>query len=148
VFRFTTNQVASVTIRHNGYERKLLRSPTGSWSLAPGSQGMINTFAVEDLVDRLGGLQANAWVDRGDENRARYGFTDAGYRLTLELRNGEKTDLRVLEFGKRAPSLAPLALTAIDDQTCIFEFPVVLYYDLIRYLSNPPLAPTAASQDR
>lgn len=148
VFRFTTNQVVSVTIRQNGYERKLLRSPTGNWSLAPGSQGMINTFAVEDLVGRLGALQANAWVDRGDANRARYGFTDTGYRLTFELRIGDKSELHVLEFGKRAPSLAPLALTTLTDQTWVFEFPVALYYDLIRYLSNPPLSPTAASQAR
>ncbi len=142
VFHFSTNQVASVTVRQHGYERKLLRSPAGNWSLAPGSQGVINTFAVEDMVDRLSELQANAWVARGDENRARYGFKDDDYRLTLELKDGDKPETRVLEFAQRESSRPPLASTTIDGQTWIFDFPVMLYYRLISYLSNPPLPPS------
>lgn len=138
VFRFTTNQVASLTIRHNGYERKLLRTPAGLWSLAPGSQGMINTFAVEEMVFRLGELRANAWVDRGETNRARHGFTDTGYRLTVELKDGDEPVTRILEFGRQVPSVGPLALTLLDDETWIFEFPVALYWEMLQYLSNPP----------
>jgi hypothetical protein len=35
--------------------------------------------------------------------------------------------------------LYPYAMTAVDGQNWIFEFPLQLYLELLRDLSNPPL---------
>jgi hypothetical protein len=139
VFNFSTNQVVSVTIRHQGYERRLLRSPSGDWSLAPGSQGVINTFAVEETMHRLGELPAELWTARGDGERVKYGITDAKLKLAIELKSAEKLATVTLEFGGYSSAQFPYAAAPIDGQTWIFEFPVGLYYDVLRYLGNPPL---------
>jgi len=137
VFNFATNQVHSVTIRHNGYERKMIRGANGEWSLAPGSQGIINTFAVEEMVHRLGELRAVLWVARGEESRVRYGFTDTGHKITIELKGAEPTAVATLEFGGRTLAKIPYALATVDGQPCVFEIPVALFFDIARYLSNP-----------
>ena len=93
---------------------------------------------------RLGELRAAVWVARGDENRARLGFTDSGHKITVELKNGEKPQVLDLEFGGLAPSLFHYALATLDGQPWIFEFPVPLFYDVLRYLSNAPLTKSAA----
>ncbi len=140
VFNFTTNQVSRVSIRQRGYTRQLARSGAGEWSLAPGSQGVINTFAVEEMVHRLGELRAAVWVARGPENRALYGFTESGHKLTIELKNGDQPTVLTLEFGGRAPSQYPYALATVDGQMWIFEFPLTLHFQLLRDLANPALS--------
>ena len=67
---------------------------------------------------RLGELKAGLWVAKGEENRARYGFADDGYKMTIELRNGDKTTSLGLEFGGRAPSSQyHYALATVDGQS-------------------------------
>ena len=94
---------------------------------------------------RLGELQANAWVAKGDTNRLGFGFTESSDRVTIELRNGEKPQTLVLEFGRGgiSPTGLPYALAVVDDQTWIFEFPPKLFLELPRYLFQPlfPIAP-------
>jgi hypothetical protein len=144
VWSFTSNQVSRVTVRHNGYARQLVRSANGEWSLSPGSQGVIkNTFALEETIYRLGELRAVVWVARGDENRARYGFTGDGLKLTIELKTADKPRSLSLEFGGKAPSQHLYALTTLDGQSWIFEFPVPLFLEVLRDLGNPPLRASA-----
>ncbi len=137
IFNFTTNQVVSLTIRRKGSDQKLLRSAAGEWSLAPGSQGLINTFAVEEMMYRLGGLRAVFWVARGAENRARYGFADSADGINIELKVADKPVAVTLEFGGLSPVGIPYALAEVDGQPCIFEIPVALFNDFKQYLSNP-----------
>src|SRR5207247_2063025 len=101
VWSFTTNQISRVLVHHHGYARELLRASSGEWSLAPGSQGVINAFAVEETMYRLGELRAISWVGRGDEARSQYGFTDSPYKLLIELRLGDKPRTLNLEFSSR-----------------------------------------------
>ncbi len=135
IWRFSTNDVASLTIQQQGRTRKVLRNGPFSWSLAPGSQGVINDLAVEETVSELGQLAAGAWVARGPENRARYGFTDDGHKLTLELKSGEKLGV---EFGGEAPSGFRYAAVTQDGTFWIFEFPPALYQYVSQYLTIPP----------
>jgi hypothetical protein len=146
VWSFSTNQVSRLTIQHRGYTRQVLRSPTGEWSLAPGSQGIINTFAIEELMFRLGDLRAISWVARGDENRQQYGFADDGYKLTIELRLPDKLRVLSVEFGSRRPLPYPYALASVDGQSWIFEFPPELYSQISNYLSNPPVSAGPAAE--
>jgi hypothetical protein len=134
IFGFSTNDVAALTINQEGRARKIVRNGPFSWSLAPGSQGIINDLAVEEVVSDLGQLYASSWVAQGKENRARYGFTEKGHTLTLELKNGSRN---TVEFGGEAPSGFRYAGVTQNGEFWIFEFPPVLYQYVSQYLTVP-----------
>lgn len=146
VWSFTTNQVQRLIIRHNGYTRELVRQGPAQWRLAPGSVGVINPLAVEEMVYRLGELRAQFWVDYGDRNRARYGFRDDGYRLTIELEGPNGPQTRVLEFAAPAENQLPLALASWEGETWIFRFPPDLFFPLLLHLGNPPKTRTTPGE--
>jgi hypothetical protein len=141
VWTFTTNQVTRLTVKHNSQTRQLVRSATGAWALAQGSEGVIISDAVEEAVYQLGELRAAVWVARGDEQRSQFGFDGKGYALQIEVKGGDKP--LTLEFGGQAPSQFRYAMASIDGQNWIFEFPLVLYIQLMRDLSIPPLSSVA-----
>lgn len=138
VWSFTTNQVGRLTIRHGGVSKTLQRNPSGSWTFAEGTEGIIPNFApLEEMMYRLGELRANAWVAQGPDRKAAYGFQDNGDQLVIELRNGDKPRQFVLEFGdksKPSPTSLPYAMAVSDGQTFIFEFPPALYFELLRHV--------------
>ena len=138
IWNFSTNDVARLTVRQNGKTRQWLRKDTGNWSLAPGSQGImdeVTSAAIEETVYRFGHLQAEAWVERGDQNRARHGFQPDGLRLSLELQTGKKLDL---EFGGEASVGSPYALVTLNQEPWVFEFPPMLYQLVQTFLVIPP----------
>jgi hypothetical protein len=137
VWTFTTNQVARVTLRQNGRSRVLLRGPNGDWTIAPGSQGIINPLAAEEMVFRLGELYAVMWAARGKENLPQYGFAETNLQIAVELKLGEKTQTLTLDFGGAAPSRFPYAAALVDGQVWIFEFPWFLFQDLERAFGLP-----------
>ena len=63
-----------ITIRQRGKSQELIHKGTNQWSIAAGSQGMINELEVEVGAQELGILEAGDWVQRGDHDRAHYGF--------------------------------------------------------------------------
>ena len=78
-------------------------------------------------------------VARGDERKQDFGFKEDGRKITVELKNGDKSQTLSVEFGGQALSGYPYAIAAIDGQNWIFEFPIRLHIELVRLLSNPPL---------
>ena len=144
VWSFTTNQVAGLTLRRKGSALQLVRGPMGEWRLDSGSRGIINTFAVEESVYRLGELRAAIWVDRGEGKRQIYGFRDNGDKLMINVRNGEKSQLLSVEFGDYAPSGCPYALAVVDGQSWIFEFPLGLYVQYVQRLLSQVSPPSTA----
>ena len=59
--------------------------------------------------------------------------------MTVGLRDGQTLDL---EFGGVADSGLPYALTVLDQEPWIFEFPPLLYYNFVRkYLAIPANVP-------
>jgi hypothetical protein len=137
IWNFTTNDVARLTIRQDGKTRQLVRKGAASWSLAPGSQGVIDDVmaaTIEETVFRIGGLTAVAWVGHGDQERARAGFTQNGRRIIIELKTGEQLSI---EFGGEAPSGSPYAAVVIDNEPWIFEFPWPPYEYVQLYLKIP-----------
>jgi hypothetical protein len=74
------------------------------------------------------------WMARGESARTQFGFPPNPPQLTVELR-GEKPQTLVIEFGGQSPWLLPYALTTIDGQPTVFEFPWPLYADLQRYFA-------------
>jgi hypothetical protein len=124
IWNFSEDDVVRITVQTNGKTRGVVRTGTNAWALATGSQGLINPFAVEETAHMLGELRAGVWVEHSDENRAAYGFTSDGLKVTIELKTGEKLSA---EFGGRAPSGYYYAIVALDGQPWIFEFPFSTY---------------------
>lgn len=137
VWSFTTNQITRLTIQHKGSVQRLLRGTGGEWKLDAGSVGIINTYAVEETIHRLGELRAAVWVDRGEGKRQLYGFRENGDKLLIELKGAEKSRVISVEFGDKAASGYPYALAVVDGETWIFEFPLQLYLVVARNLLHP-----------
>ena len=134
IWNFTTNDVARLVIQQDGRTRQVNRNGPFSWSLAEGSNGIINDLAFEETVNELGHLSAGAWTARGEQSRARYGFTEKGHRFSVELKSGEKL---TVEFGAEAPSGFRYAAVTLDGGLWIFEFPPALYQHVAGYLAIP-----------
>ena len=99
IWNLSTNDIDRVIIRQQGKVRQIKRNGPYSWSLI--TKGSLqNELAVEETVRSLCQLTASAWVARGGQDRARYGFTDKGLQITLELKSGDK---KTLEFGGPRP---------------------------------------------
>ena len=141
IWQFASSDVARITIRQRGKTRELIHKGNKNWTLAPGSQGImdeITSAAIEETVLRLGDLAASVWVQCGQPAPETYGFVETDYQLTLELNNGEK---RTVIFGKDAPSLFPYASVVVGGQTCVFEFPLAVYQYVQMWLTIPSYVP-------
>ena len=138
VWNFTTNQVAKFIVREADGNREVLRQPNGDWKAGPGWTRDVNPFALEEMAHQLGELNAEAWIARGESARARFGFTTNSAQLSVELR-GEKPETLTLEF-VRSPWGLFYALTTLDGQPAVFQFPWRLYVDVQSYFNLAPPA--------
>jgi hypothetical protein len=129
--QFSQNEVAGLTLQEHGKTCRMIHKGPLSWTFAPGSQGIINDGAIEETVRGVVQVSAIAWVARGDQSRALYGFTADGFHLVLEPKNGEKFEL---EFGGIAPSGNIYAAVTFGKQLWIMEFPWLLFRDITSYL--------------
>jgi hypothetical protein len=128
IWNFSTNEVAGLTIHRGDRTDTLVRSQTHQWSFAPGSQGIVNTFALEEAVHRLGMLWARAWVDQGTDRLDQYGIPQLDHWMEIEMRgSAEPRKLRVA-FGATSPSGGPFAAIEFEGKPVIFEFPLEIYY--------------------
>jgi hypothetical protein len=121
---FSTNQVESLTVRFGNETRNLVRSPNGRWSFTAGSQGIVNTFALEEAIHRFGQLRARFWVAAGPQTADQYGFPQARHQVTITLRGSPDPVTRTVEFGARSPSGGPYAACALEFGRVVFECPL------------------------
>jgi hypothetical protein len=135
LWNFTEDNVTRLVIRQNGKARELIHQGTNRWAFAPGSQGIINNFAVEEAVHGLGGLTAAAWTDRGEQNRSRLGFSATAQRISLDVKSADKLETFSLELGGTAPSQLTCAAVLLDGQTWFFELPARTTEMIRSYLS-------------
>lgn len=126
LWNFSEQDVVRLVIEHDGQRHELRRAGTNSWSFAPGSQGILNAFAVEETVHRYGELTATVWAGRGDESRTRFGFTTNSPTLTFELKNGVK---QAVEFGGMSPGPDSYRYAAVklEGESWIFELSKALH---------------------
>ncbi len=138
IWHFSTNQVASMTITVKTNTWKLLRTGDEQWTLAPGSQGIINPFALDETAFQLGQLWSRAWVIPGDGNLSRFGFEETGHKLSVQLNTGDKPQTLSVEFGTPSSTGGPFALTELENGPTVFEFPIEIfhvYQDAVRNLT-------------
>ena len=140
IWNFATNQVTRLASRQSGGGREALRQPNGDWVEVRGWNGDLNPFALEEMASQLGDLHAMVWIARGEGVRAKYGFTADSPQVSIELR-AEKPQTLTVEFGGLSPLRLPYALTTVDGQPVVFEFPWSLYAELQRNLGLTPTTP-------
>lgn len=132
IWNFTTNQVLRISVRQAGTTREVIRQANGTWIEVKGWSKPINPFAMEESARALGELTATMWLGKGEGVRERFGFGPNPTQFLIEL-GGEKPQTLTVEFGGVSPMRLPYALTMVEGQPMVFEFPWVLYADLQRY---------------
>ena len=139
LWHFSETNVTQVTLRQNGKTEQLLRTGENKWSLAPGSQGMINPPAIEETVHRLGELAAAGWVGRNITAPEKFGLSTNNLSISIELKNGEKYSV---DFGVEIPRLqTALAAVTLDGERWAFVFPAALYQLVAAWLTIPANSP-------
>jgi hypothetical protein len=138
IWNFKEADVVQITLRQNGKTRQLVHNGVNIWALAAGSQGIINSPAVEETTHRFGDLSTPGWVARGPENADRLGFRPDNLSATFELKGGEKL---TVDFGATLPSQTALAAVTLDGERWTFVFPPVLYQFVVSYLVIPANVP-------
>jgi len=127
---FESTNVSTINITQSGRHRKLVRNPALEWTFAQGSQGIINTFSLEETLHQLGKLAAVEWVARGDGVLDRFGIPQVNHQVTLEVRKGDQVEIVTLAFGGQSPARHIYASTLLDNRPTVFEFPAVRFDDL------------------
>jgi hypothetical protein len=140
IWNFTEADVAQITIRQDGKTRQIIRNGVNKWSLAPGSQGVVNPPALEETTHRLGELTAyGAWLDHNLTDPEKHGWNTNNLQITVELKNGKKV---AVDFGTELPKVqTALAAVILDGDRWAFVFPPVLYQFVSTYLTIPANTP-------
>ncbi|MGH7951173.1 MAG: DUF4340 domain-containing protein [Limisphaerales bacterium] len=134
IWNFDETNVAQITLRQNGKTRVMIHNGINRWSLAAGSQGIINPPAIEEIAHRFGKLTAAGWVARNLAAPEKLGFNTNNLQITIELKNGEK---RTVDFGAPISNQTALATVTLDGERWTFVFPLVLYQYVVTYLTIP-----------
>jgi len=139
IWNFDATNVAAIILHQNGKTRRMIRNGPNQWSLAPGSQGIINPPALEETAYRIGQLTAAGWLGRNVTEPEKYGLNANNLEITVELKNGEK---RTVDFGLELPQAhTALAAVTFDGERWAFVFPPVLYQFVLSYLTIPADVP-------
>jgi hypothetical protein len=135
IWDFTEGDVVQITLRQNGKTRQIVRNGLNKWSLAAGSQGIINPPAIEETAHRFGGLTAAGWVGRNVTEPEKFGLNTNNLQIVIELKNSTKY---TVDFGAELPaSQTALAAVMLDGERWAFVFPPVLYQFVLSYLTIP-----------
>ncbi|MFZ0828581.1 MAG: DUF4340 domain-containing protein [Verrucomicrobiia bacterium] len=139
IWSFNEGDVVQITIHQDGRTRQIIRNGPNKWSLAPGSQGVVNPPALEETTHRLGELTAMGWLDRNLTDPEKHGWNTNDLEITVELKNGEK---KTVDFGTELPKVqTALAAVMLEGERWAFVFPPVLYQFISTYLTIPANTP-------
>ena len=138
LWNFKEGDVAQITIHQNGKTRQVIRTGVNKWSLAPGSQGMINPPAIEETVHRLGELRSYAWFARNPAEPEKCGLNTNDLQIVVELKNEAKY---TVDFGLPISNQTALAAVLLEGERWVFVFPPALYQLVQGFLTIPASVP-------
>jgi hypothetical protein len=139
LWHFNEKDVTQITLRQNGKTRQLVHDGPNKWSLAAGSQGIINPPALEESTHRLGELTVPGWVARNVNEPEKFGLAPDNLEIVVELKTGEKLSVA---FGTELPKAnTALAAVTLDGERWAFVFPPVLYQFVTSWLTIPASGP-------
>jgi hypothetical protein len=134
LWRFASSNVMGIHVTQRGRKRAWERDPvTKAWSKADS----VNHAAIEETLHRLGEVQIDDWVARGEDQAKLLKADGTEYQLALDVAESGKT--RRLTLNLRLGSRGqPYGSTVLEqDQPVVFRFPTALYALVLQYLSIP-----------
>lgn len=134
IWRLAESQVASVSVQEGSRRRELVRHGEYAWTLAPGSEGIINSLAVGEAVHALCELEAVVWLGVGDEALSEYGFGHDAWSVTLRCTDGREL---TVSFARPRPELPLLGMVRLEGQPWIFLTSPVVQELVLGYLRLP-----------
>lgn len=134
LWRFPVTNVVSLVVRQGERRWQVNRQEENKWTLAAGSQGLINDFAVEETAFRLGTLTAVVWVAPKVSDVSSYGLDGAGVQVSVVLKGGMTSTVTI---GEPAPSGHHYAMASLGGEDWVFEFPAEVYDYVQTYLIRP-----------
>lgn len=127
VWDFAASNVVSLAVKLQGREHRLTRNSAEQWTVAPGSQGIINSLALDELLSQFGQLTVQTWVGRGADKLEPFGIPQADHQLALEVVADGRTETLTVAFGALSATFRPYAVITVDGQPILCEFPLRLY---------------------
>lgn len=145
IWNVTTNQLAAITVSEGPHLRRLVRTGPMEWALAEGPGGPPNPITLEEAAYRVGQLRAERWTAVGDSSLTRYGFTEEGPRITLELKPGQTPQRLTLRLGRLSAAGRRYAAVTLPGEPgpLIFECPPSIHEFILSDLRLMPLEPVA-----
>ncbi|HEY1717519.1 MAG TPA: DUF4340 domain-containing protein [Verrucomicrobiae bacterium] len=141
IWNFTENDVAQITVHQDGKTRQIIHNGPNKWSLAPGSQGIIDSREMEQTAHWLGQLAAVYWIGRNVTDPSQFGRKSGDISFTVELKDGEKFSV---DMGAQISDQSALAATTLDGERWAFVFPPGPYMFVLSYLTIPANVPQAS----
>ena len=139
IWNFDGTNVVAITLHQNGKTRQMVHNGLNQWSLAPGSQGIINPPAIEETAYRLGELTAYGWIGCNMTNLDQLGWNTNNLQINVELKNGATN---TVDFVRDLPQdQTALAVVMLDGERWMFVLPPVLYQYVLNYLTIPANVP-------
>jgi hypothetical protein len=138
IWTFASSNVTSLAIVQRGQRREWTRNPV---SRAWFRDDQVAHAAVEETLHRLGELQADAWVARGEDQAKLLKVDGSEFQLAIHVSERGKTRPPLvvnLRLGMRGQ---PYGAVVLDEgQPVVFKFPASLYALVVQYLSVPSAA--------
>jgi hypothetical protein len=139
IWNFKVDDLAQITIHQDGKTRQIVHTGPGKWSLASGSQGVIEGKYIEQAVGQLRQLTAAGWLARNLIEPEKYGFGTNNLQITFELKGGEKD---TVDFGaENQQKLIALAAVTLEGDRWAFVIPPMAYQLVLSYLTIPVNVP-------
>ena len=141
IWNFKTADVTRITIHQAGKIRQIIHNGPDKWSLAAGSNGILDDKGIGQAVDQFGELAAagSDWVGCNLSGLEQFGFGTNQLQITFELKNGDKDTVDFGgEFRQRQTGLGAVTL---DGDRWVFLFSPVAYQLALSYLTIPANVP-------
>jgi hypothetical protein len=138
IWNFTEGDVAKITVHQNGKTLDMIHNGANQWSLAAGSQGVINGPAIEEVAHDLGDMEAVVWWARGVSDPAPLGLKPGNLSITITLKNGQAL---TTDFGAPLSGQTSLAVVTLDGERWVYIFSPAVYQLVMSYLFAPLTTP-------
>jgi hypothetical protein len=139
IWDFKADDVAQITIHQGGRTRQIVHYSPGKWSLAAGSQGVIEGKNIEQATQQLQRLTALAWFARNLTEPEKLGFGTNNLQITFELKGGKKN---TVDFGGEfAGGQTAMGAVTLDGERWAFLFSPGPYQFVLSFLTIPENIP-------
>jgi hypothetical protein len=134
LWNIKTETISRIRVIHPEQPESEFRRIDGTWQKQDIAYGEVESAAVQELIEQLANVKAEAWTDRGTEIGPRYGIGKKA-SIVIETSNSSAEDAPQISFGSVSPRGQLYAMSTLDNIPTVFEFPGKLYVKLNQLMS-------------